>query len=53
MDRLSEGYKQAIDKIWGPVAEKRIFGPNSEFSGPKKCPFLREAFKNYLADFVR
>ena len=28
MDHLSaKGYKRAIDKIWGPVAKKRIFGP--------------------------
>ena len=24
MDRLSEGYKRAIDKIWGPTAKNRF-----------------------------
>ena len=34
MDRLSEGYKRAIDNVWGPI--KRIFGSKSEFLGPPK-----------------
>ena len=34
MDRFSEGYKRAIDKIWGPIAIFFwIFGPQSEFWG--------------------
>ena len=40
MECLSEGYKQAIDKIWGPMAKKRILGPKAEFLGPKKKHFL-------------
>ena len=35
MCHLSDGYKWAIDKIWGPTAEKRILGPKTEFSNPK------------------
>ena len=38
MDRLSEGYKWAIDNIWGPM--KQIFGPKSEFSAQKNTNFL-------------
>ena len=40
MDCLSAGYKRAIDKIWGRMAKKRIFGPITEFLGPKKSHFL-------------
>ena len=39
MDSLAEGYKRAIDKIQGPMANQ-IFGPKSEFLGPKKCTLL-------------
>ena len=35
MDRLSEGYKQAIDKIWSPMAKNGFLGWNPGF-GPKK-----------------
>ena len=38
MDRLSEGYKRAIDNVWGPI--KRIFGSKSEFLGPPKKQLL-------------
>ena len=36
IDRLAEGYKQAIDKNPGSYSKKRIFGPKSEFLGPIK-----------------
>ena len=32
MDRLSEGYKRAIDNVWGPI--KQILGSKSEFLDP-------------------
>ena len=35
MDRLSEGYKRAIDKILGPIAKNGLFWPKSEFLGQK------------------
>ena len=31
-----EGKEPVIDKIWGPIAKKRISWPKSEFIGPKK-----------------
>ena len=31
MKRLSEGYKQAIDKIWSPIAKNGYLGQNSSF----------------------
>ena len=36
MDRIYEEYKPAIDKIWGPKATKRIFGPKTVFLSRKK-----------------
>ena len=38
MNRISEGYKQAVDKIWS-FGNKRIFGPKTEISGPKNMHF--------------
>ena len=37
--RLSEGYKWAIDKIWGPRAKNRFSG-EIRFFRPKKTHFL-------------
>ena len=36
MDRLSEGYKRAIDKIWGPMAKNGFSGRNPKFLAQKK-----------------
>ena len=36
MNRLSEGYKRAIDKIWGPIAKHGFFGQNPGFWAKKK-----------------
>ena len=37
MDRLSEGYKRAIDNVWGPI--KQILGSKSEFLDPPNFLF--------------
>ena len=34
MDRLSQGYKRSIDKIWGPIAKMQCNAKNG-FSGQK------------------
>ena len=31
MDRFSEGYKRAIDKIWGPIGKNGFLGRNPSF----------------------
>ena len=36
MDGLAEGYQLAIDTIWDHLAKNGLFGPKSEFFGPKK-----------------
>ena len=38
MDRQSEVYKQADDRIWGRVAKTDFFGRKPSFLGPKKRP---------------
>ena len=40
IDFLAEGYKRAIDEVRGPIAKKRIFGPEPEFWAPKNIHFL-------------
>ena len=40
MNRLSEGYKQAVDQNWGCLAKNWIFGPKTEILGPKKHSLL-------------
>ena len=45
MDRLFEGYKWAIDKIWGPRAKKRIFGRNPFFLPKKSSLFILAMFR--------
>ena len=36
MNRLSEGYKQAVDKIWDHMAKNRFSGQKESFQAPKK-----------------
>ena len=36
INRLAEGYKRAIDKIWGPIAKKGFLGRNPNFWAQKK-----------------
>ena len=36
MDRVSKDYKQAIDEVWGPIANKGVLGQNPSFQALKK-----------------
>ena len=42
MDRLSEGYNRAIDKIWGPMAINRVLSQNLSFWDQKYIHFLMD-----------
>ena len=36
MDRVSKDYKQAIDEVWGPIANKGVLSQNPSFQALKK-----------------
>ena len=38
MNRLSEGYKQAVDQNWGHMTKIGFLGKKNEISGQKKTP---------------
>ena len=42
MDRLSEGYKQVVDKISGRKAKNRIFDLNQSFRAQKNTKTLAQ-----------
>ena len=39
-ETFGEGYKQAIDKIWGPVAKNGFSGENPNFRAQKNIHFV-------------
>ena len=41
MNGLSEGYKQAVDQIWGRMAKNGFFGQKPRFWAQKKRSLLR------------
>ena len=40
MNRLSEGYKRAVDQNWGCMAKIGFSGQKTDIWGPKKKPLL-------------
>ena len=59
LDRLAEGYKRAIDIIWGPLAKNGILGWNpildqnhvpaktGQSCAKKKLPFFQNKYQSF------
>ena len=53
MDRLSEGYKRAIDKICGPIAKNGVFVQSPSFPAPKKSLLLKGSLRARKVQFFK
>ena len=51
MNRISEGYKRAIDKICGPIAKNGVFVQSPSFPAPKKSLLLKGSLRARKVQF--